>query len=541
MRNTSTSKTSKILRTVIIAAAVAGTTFLTGRKVDQLSADPIGEKDCPPASPDPSQSVNPANPANPLTIKESPQLAWAQKGGTINDASCLNRTSIYGMVAVKSIDDIRQALAYARVNRLKVSIAGVRHSMGGQAFYKNAVILDMRSFNQIKLNEMEQTITVQSGATWHAIQTVLHPKYAVKAMQSTDIFSVGGSISVNAHGMDHQAGAIGKTIRAMRVMLPSGEIKTVSRTDNPELFNLVIGGYGLFGIVLDVDLDITSNLIYDPGRRVLDYTEFPKVFTDELASDKRLGLMYGHLSTAPQSLLREMLLYTYEEQTLSQTEVKIDPLGEASGTQLRRFVINFSKLGDIPMRIKWFAEKYVEPRMEACSVSRNQAMKDGEACLVSRNQPMHDSVPYLKNNLKGETDILQEYFIPRDQFVNFVEGLREIVQTQQVNLLNASVRVVHKEDNFLNYAPQDAFSVVLYINQQTDDAGNAKMRKLTSDLIDLTHRVDGRFFLPYQLYYSPEQLKQTYPEINAFFAAKRQYDPEQILTNSFYEKYGREN
>jgi len=25
-------------------------------------------------------------------------------------------------------------------------------------------------------------------------------------MQSTDIFSVGGSISVNAHGMDHQAG-----------------------------------------------------------------------------------------------------------------------------------------------------------------------------------------------------------------------------------------------------------------------------------------------------------------------------------------------
>jgi len=31
-------------------------------------------------------------------------------------------------------------------------------------------------------------------------------------MQSTDIFSVGGSISVNAHGMDHQAGALAKSI-----------------------------------------------------------------------------------------------------------------------------------------------------------------------------------------------------------------------------------------------------------------------------------------------------------------------------------------
>ena len=290
-----------------------------------------------------------------------------------------------------------------------------------------------------------------------------------------------------------------------------------------------------------LDLDITENVIYAPGRRVLDYAEFPQVFAQELDADKRLGLMYGHLSTSSESLLREMLLYTYEAQTVAQSDVKIDPLGEVSGTKLRRFVMNFSKLGDVPMRIKWFAEKHIEPRMESCSVSRNQAMKDGEACLVSRNQPMHDSVPYLRNSLKGETDILQEYFIPRDQFVPFVDGLREIVRTRQVNLLNASIRVVHKEDNFLNYAPQDAFSVVLYINQQTDEAGNAKMRQVTSEFIDLSNRVKGRFFLPYQLYYSQAQLKQAYPEIEAFFAAKRQYDPDQMLTNTFYEKFGAEN
>jgi len=43
----------------------------------------------------------------------------------------------------------------------------------------------------------------------------------VKAMQSTDIFTVGGSISVNAHGMDHRAGSVGETVRTMRIMLPS--------------------------------------------------------------------------------------------------------------------------------------------------------------------------------------------------------------------------------------------------------------------------------------------------------------------------------
>jgi FAD/FMN-containing dehydrogenase len=89
-------------------------------------------------------------------------------------------------------------------------------------------------------------------------------------MQSTDIFTVGGSIAVNAHGMDHRAGAVGKTIRSMRVMLADGSIQRVSRTENPELFNLVVGGYGLFGIVLDVQLDITDNEIYETSRDVID-------------------------------------------------------------------------------------------------------------------------------------------------------------------------------------------------------------------------------------------------------------------------------
>src|SRR6185436_2817605 len=99
--------------------------------------------------------------------------------------------------------------------------------------------------------------------TWHDIQNFLYPNFAVKAMQSRDIFTLGGSISVNAHGMDHKAGSVGSTIRSLRVMLPDGSIVGASRTENPELFNLVVGGYGLFGVILDVDLEVTENVIYE--------------------------------------------------------------------------------------------------------------------------------------------------------------------------------------------------------------------------------------------------------------------------------------
>ena len=503
------------------------------RRLQVLAADPTGEKDCGPA-------VGAAEQGN-VNLERIKAIAplqgvkWSQLGGSINDASCLNKTEIYGIVEVHSIDDVAKTLAFARDNKLSITTAGVRHSMGGQAFRKGGVVLDMRGFNRVVLHEDTRSITVQPGATWHQIQNMLHPRFAVKAMQSTDIFSVGGSISVNAHGMDHQAGALAKSIKSMRLMLVDGSLRTVSPTENKELFDLVVGGYGLFGVIVEAELSIVDNAVYQTGRHVLDYKAFPALFADDIEKDPNVALMYGHLSTAPSSFLKEMLLYTYTK--VDGMDFKREPLGEVGGTKLRRLTINLSKQGPLFQELKWLSEKHIEHRMETCTVTRTQAMGSAEACLVSRNDPMHDSVAYLRNSLPNDTDILHEYFIPRGEFVAFVDGMRKVLTDNQTNLLNASVRIVHQEDNFLTYSPEPAFSLVLYINQTTDEEGNRRMKKATEALIDLTIAHKGRFFLPYQLYYTRDQLQRSYPQINDFFAAKRRYDPAELFTNTFYQKY----
>jgi hypothetical protein len=56
-------------------------------------------------------------------------------------------------------------------------------------------------------------------------------------------------------------------------------------------------------------------------------------------------------------------------------------------------------------------------------------------------------------------------------------------------------------------------------------------------MIDLSIETGGRFFLPYQLHYTPDQLRRAYPEIDAFFAAKRAYDPAELFSNTFYNKF----
>ena len=55
----------------------------------------------------------------------------------------------------------------------------------------------------------------------------------------------------------------------------------------------------------------------------------------------------------------------------------------------------------------------------------------------------------------------------------------------------------------------------------------------------LCSTVGGRFFLPYQLHYTAAQLERAYPEIGAFFAAKRRLDPTELFVNTFYERFGK--
>jgi FAD/FMN-containing dehydrogenase len=492
-----------------------------------LAADPSAPKDC--------ANILPVIPVARPHAARVPEPRWAQRGGTVNDASCLDRTIVAGVVRPESEAEVATALAYARAHGLTISAAGVKHSMGGQAFRHGGVVLDMRGMKAISVDRAARTITVGSGATWHDIQSAIHPDFAVKAMQSTDIFTVGGSISVNAHGMDHQAGAVMGSLRSLRLMLADGRIVTASRTENGDLFRHVVGGYGLFGVILSATLDIVPNDVYRSERLEMDYREFPAAF-DRIAADPSIGLTYAHLSTAPKSLLRETLVYQYRKLPEDQA-LKRAPLGEVSSTKLRRLTVNLAKKNDLFKAWKWWSEKHLEHRFESCTIQRQTAQGSGEACLVSRNDPMHDSVAYLFNDLPAETDILHEYFISRDRLLPFIDGMRTLFRAQDANLVNASIRAVGTEDNALSYAPAPAFSVVLYLNQPTTAEGTAKMARLTSDLIDLAIAQGGRFFLPYQLHYSPEQLRRSYPEIGAFFAAKQQWDPQGLFSNTWYARY----
>lgn len=515
-----------------VVLVVASVLVVGVRKVFDYAAAPDKEKE--------SDFVFPHHPEQEkptilLAEPQKPPFSFEQRGGFINDASHLNRTPVYGVVRVASEDDIRNALQYARDHNLKVTCAGQQHSMGGQTFTHGGLVLDLRDFNRIRLDKEHKTVNLQSGARWWQLQQLLDKEgLSVKSMQSINIFSVGGTLSVNAHGIDPMPGPVAPTVRSLRVMLSNGVIANASPTENTELFRHVVGGYGLFGVILDVDLDIVDNEMYDRKTAYMDYKDFPKYYETNIENNKDTGLVFGRLSVAPQSFLRETAVHTYAK---SPFEGSLPPLKPASHDTLDRLIINFSKTGNIGRWTRWTLEKYAEPRLHDC-VTRNQAMNPKEVCLVSRNEEMYDNMAYLRNRLP-DTDILQEYFIPYNRMPEFVDGLRDVVQRNQANLLNVTIRTVHKDTiTALPYAKEDMFGFVLYFNVRFNDRDNEILQKTTSDLIDAAQRAGGTYYLPYQLFYSKEQLRKCYPEIDDFFAVKKKYDSIGLFSSKFYEKYG---
>lgn len=530
IKNISSEKKSKRLR-ILLASLSSLLILLTARKVVLLSQDPKEEKDC---LPEPAAGQE----TSAVTVPSfDPSVPLTNRRGTINDASCLNRTQVYGVVTVRNVEDIRNAVISAAQNNLKVSVAGMKHSMGGQAFAPNAVVLDMTNFKQVTINKDTKTLTAQSGATWHQIQEELNPHHlAIKAMQAIDIFTLGGSLSVNGHGADHNTGSIASTVKSLSLITADGKLHKLSPSQNPRLFKAVLGGYGLFGVIVDVELELVDDEMYNRRREIVDYRDFPKIYEDDIKNNPKYGLMYTVFSVAPKSFLKELMINYFERD--SNYPPPAVALKEPSSTKVSRFFLNYAKTGPFGRSVKWFMQKHVQPRFESCQVVRSQALTEGEACLISRNQQMHDPQYFLKNNLKNDTDVLREYFVPRGQLPQFIDGAREIIIRNKMTLLHAGVRVVHKEDIMLNYAPQDMFATVFYFNQPATHEGSEKMAQATREMIDLATKLGGTFYLPYQLDYEKSQLTKAYPNLEDFFALKKSYDPKSLFINKFYEKYG---
>ena len=307
-------------------------------------------------------------------------------------------------------------------------------------------------------------------------------------------------------------------------MTADGRIRTCSRTENQELFSLALGGYGLFGIILDARLRTVPNERYQVHRVVVPADESLAEFDRTIAEQDDVAMIYARLDVSRKNFLTDVLLYAVTPDPAA--DGRIPPLEEAGLISLRRSIFRGSAGSEYGKRLRWNAETRMQPALTPTHYSRNQLLGEGVETFANRSAET--------------TDILHEYFIPRDGIEQFVQDVRRIVPQHEGDLLNVTVRSVQTdEDTVLRYADSPLLSLVMLFHQPRTAAADAKMQTMTRDLIDAALACGGRYYLPYRLHATPEQFARAYPQAAQFFAMKRKYDPEELFVNQFYLRYGR--
>jgi FAD/FMN-containing dehydrogenase len=232
-------------------------------------------------------------------------------------------------------------------------------------------------------------------------------------------------------------------------------------------------------------------------------------------------MAYGRLSVDPRSFLDEAIIGTYVP--IEATRGQVLPVKPEAHNNLRRAIFDNSVGSDTGKGLRWLLEKRLNPRL---------------AGPVSRNSILSAPVNVLSNTDPDTTYILHEYFVPQARLWEFVQAARTIIRAADANLLNVTVRDVRQDQrSTLAYARQDVFGLVMTFVQQRTAAGETQMRDLTRHLIDAALGCGGTFYLPYRPHATLEQFRRAYPAWTVAMQAKKQYDPDGLFRNTFYDKY----
>lgn len=436
-----------------------------------------------------------------------------------SDVAQLDQTRIAGTLHPSGSAGIAAAL---RRWHGPVCIAGGRYSMGGQTREPDALQLDMTTMNRLVwLDAANRRVRVQAGMRWRQLQELIDPHdLAVKVMQSFSNFTIGGSVSVNCHGRYIGNGALAGTVRALQLVTAGGETRELSRTQEPELFAAVIGGYGGLGVITEVELDLAVNEVIARKVEQITLADYPDWFQANVLSQADAVLHNADLIPPD---FDAPLAITWRRSVQALTDPRrLMPL-RSSYPKQQAMIWSATELpgGDQLRDVYQTRQLLIEPRV---------IMRNLEASL--------DATALEPSTRRMSSYLLQEYFIPMAAFVSFAREMARILREGDADALNISVRHAPADHTALmRWAKQDVFCFVLYHKQRSWNAAEQNTRRWTRQLIAAALAHGGSYYLPYRLHATLAQFRSAYPQVHRFAAIKRQVDPDNRFRNLLWDRY----
>lgn len=441
----------------------------------------------------------------------------------INDVTQLNPIIISKVEIPTTLFELQNIIKNS-VN--PISIGGGRFSMGGQTASTGSIHIDMRKLNKIiEFSADNKTIVVEAGIRWCDIQQFVDEhNLSVKIMQTYANFTVGGSLSVNCHGRYIGLGAVILSVKSLEVILANGDLVFCSAHENSEIFFACIGCYNAIAVIAKVKFELVENLPVKRVFKTMKTNQYKKYFFENIRENKEVVFHNADLYPPKYKNARAVSwVKTVDKPTV---KTRLMPLSEAYPIE-RYFISAFSKSNFG----KWRRENIIDPILY---LRKKVHWRNYEAG--------YDVAELEPESRKHSTYVLQEYFIPVNNFDDFAKLMSEIFQRHKVNVLNVSVRHAQQDiGSLLAWAKEEVFAFVVWYKQNTNEIEKNKVGVWTRELIDASISLNGSYYLPYQAHATSEQFHCAYPNAKKLFEIKTKLDPTYKFRNVIWDTYYNNN
>lgn len=455
----------------------------------------------------------------------------------LNDIhSQLNQTRVERIETVRSAADIVSTIRAARAEGRAISVAGGRHAMGAQQFGTGTVHVDTRSSKRVLGFDRENgVIEVEAGIEWPELiewtsaAQVDDPSNAwgiIQKQTGADHLTIGGALSANAHGRGLSFKPIIDDVDSLTLIDADGELHTCSRRENPDLFKLVIGGYGLFGIIYSVKLRLRRR---EKLQRIVEIRSAEGL---NAAFEQRIreGYLYGDFqfetNEASPSFLTRGVFACYRPVPI---DTPIPPQQEELSYD---DWVSLLYLGhaDKARAFDRYAEHYR-------STSGQIYWSDTHQLAIYPDHYHRALDARLKVAVSG-SEMISEVYVPRSELAAFLAEAAVSLRDAGANVIYGTVRLIEQDtESFLPWAKQRYACIVFNLHVDHDRQGIEGAKTGFRTLIDLARKRGGSYFLTYHRWATPEQLEACYPQFARFLQLKKKYDPDEHFQSDWYRHY----
>ena len=459
--------------------------------------------------------------------------------------------SLVGSIHTRSLvarpanaDECRDVLAYCREHGLKICPRGAGRSYGDEALNDGEALLDVSAMNRIlEFDEERAQITVEAGT--RLIDIFEHVHYRLLTLPSSPTeshSSVAGAISANVNGKDGwKLGSFSRQVVRLSLLTAAGETIEVDRSH--ELFNAVVSGIGLLGIILDATLQLKR--IPSPYLRV---NRFPVPNVDALletldkveqtddlfvgwidayASGDRIGRAVIHAAKWIEHDASE----SERQATLAAGYKRLDKhrrLGlavhEAFGPLISLMLYAQKPLLHVFNRL-YYAMNRIASRMGRDTNTELFLRFSFEASFTV--PPAH-----LVCGPRGYTVQLT---FPRASAREAIIELLGICQKSPCPPVTTILRAHKADDGLLSFS-QDGYSLNFEFHPKKHN--EARSREIIDRIIEATAKRGGKIHLAKDQVLTAEQFPGIYPRYRELLAFKQRLDPEGLFTSDLACRVG---